>query len=127
MGRLRPEKAAIPAERARAPPNAIVNQLAILPDIEKRLEGFVRLGHGIVVFPGGAGTAEEILYLIGTLWVTVLFNIPRNDALAALPPSSPEAPERWSDYLRTWTVWNHVRTAGGLAATVVLMLGLAES
>ena len=67
------------------------------------------------------------LYLIGTLWVTVLFNIPRNDALAALPPSSPEAPERWSEYLRTWTVWNHVRTAGALAATVVLMLGLAQS
>ena len=52
---------------AAEPPNAIVNQLAILPDIEKRLEAFVRLGHGIVVFPGGAGTAEEILYLIGIL------------------------------------------------------------
>lgn len=48
-------------------PNAIVNQLVILPDIEKRLEAFVRLAHGIVVFPGGAGTAEEILYLIGML------------------------------------------------------------
>jgi predicted Rossmann-fold nucleotide-binding protein len=52
---------------AAEPPNAIVNQLAILPDIEKRLEAFVRLGHGIVVFPGGAGTAEEILYLLGIL------------------------------------------------------------
>jgi predicted Rossmann-fold nucleotide-binding protein len=52
---------------AAEPPNAIVNQLVILPDIEKRLEAFVRLGHGIVVFPGGAGTAEEILYLIGIL------------------------------------------------------------
>jgi predicted Rossmann-fold nucleotide-binding protein len=52
---------------AAEPPNAIVNQLAILPDIEKRLEAFVRLGHGIVVFPGGAGTAEEILYLVGIL------------------------------------------------------------
>ncbi len=52
---------------AAEPPNAIVNQLAILPDIEKRLEAFVRIGHGIVVFPGGAGTAEEILYLIGIL------------------------------------------------------------
>ena len=48
-------------------PNPIVNQLVILPDIEKRLEAFVRLGHGIVVFPGGAGTAEEILYLLGVL------------------------------------------------------------
>ena len=48
-------------------PNPIVNQLVIMPDIEKRLEAFVRLGHGIVVFPGGVGTAEEILYLLGVL------------------------------------------------------------
>jgi len=48
-------------------PNPIVNHLVIMPDIEKRLEAFVRLGHGIIVFPGGVGTAEEILYLIGIL------------------------------------------------------------
>ena len=42
-------------------------ELVILPDIEKRLEAFVRFGHGFVVFPGGAGTAEEILYLLGIL------------------------------------------------------------
>ncbi|MGC1458938.1 MAG: nucleotide 5'-monophosphate nucleosidase PpnN [Steroidobacteraceae bacterium] len=52
---------------AAEPPNPIVSQLVILPDIEKRLEAFVRMGHGIVVFPGGAGTAEEILYLTGLL------------------------------------------------------------
>jgi hypothetical protein len=52
---------------AAEPPNAIVNQLVIMPDIEKRLEAFVRLSHGIVVLPGGAGTAEEILYLLGVL------------------------------------------------------------
>jgi predicted Rossmann-fold nucleotide-binding protein len=48
-------------------PNPIVNKLIIMPDIEKRLEAFVRTGHGIVVFPGGAGTAEEILYVLGIL------------------------------------------------------------
>jgi predicted Rossmann-fold nucleotide-binding protein len=48
-------------------PNPIVNQLSIMPDIEKRLEAFVRIGHGIIVFPGGAGTAEEILYILGIL------------------------------------------------------------
>ena len=48
-------------------PNPIVNKLVIMPDIEKRLEAFVRIGHGIVVFPGGAGTAEEILYILGIL------------------------------------------------------------
>jgi hypothetical protein len=48
-------------------PNPIVNSLVIMPDIEKRLEAFVRAGHGIIVFPGGVGTAEEILYLLGIL------------------------------------------------------------
>ena len=48
-------------------PNPIVNELVVMPDIEKRLEAFVRLGHGMIVFPGGVGTAEEILYLIGIL------------------------------------------------------------
>lgn len=48
-------------------PNPIVNQLVIMPDIEKRLEAFVRFGHGIIVFPGGVGTCEEILYLLGLL------------------------------------------------------------
>lgn len=52
---------------AAEPPNPIVNQLVIMPDIEKRLEAFIRLGHGIVIFPGGVGTMEEILFLLGTL------------------------------------------------------------
>lgn len=52
---------------AAEPPNPIVNELVILPDIEKRLEAFVRVAHGIVIFPGGAGTAEELLYLLGIL------------------------------------------------------------
>ena len=48
-------------------PNPIVNDLVIMPDIEKRLEAFVRTGHGVVVFPGGVGTAEEILYMLGIM------------------------------------------------------------
>jgi predicted Rossmann-fold nucleotide-binding protein len=52
---------------ASEPPNPIVNELVIMPDIEKRLEAFVRTGHGVVIFPGGAGTMEELLYLLGIL------------------------------------------------------------
>ncbi len=48
-------------------PNPIVNSLVIMPDMEKRLEAFVRIAHGVVVFPGGVGTTEEILYLLGIL------------------------------------------------------------
>ena len=57
-------------------PNPIVNDLVIMPDIEKRLEAFVRTGHGIVVFPGGAGTAEELLYILGILLHPDNANIP---------------------------------------------------
>ena len=52
---------------AAEPPNPIVNNLVILPDIEKRLEAFVRVAHGLVVFPGPVGTAEEIFYILGIL------------------------------------------------------------
>ncbi|MBL1141473.1 MAG: LOG family protein [Proteobacteria bacterium] len=48
-------------------PNPMVNQLVIMPDIEKRLEAFVRCAHAVLVFPGGVGTTEEILYLLGIL------------------------------------------------------------
>lgn len=48
-------------------PNPIVNELLVMPDIEKRLEAFVRIGHAVVVFPGGVGTAEELLFLLGVL------------------------------------------------------------
>lgn len=71
-------------------PNAIVNELAIFPDIEKRLEAFVRLGHGIIIFPGGAGTMEEILYLLSILLDPINQNIPFPVALVA--------PESHRDY-----------------------------
>ncbi len=56
-----------PSIIAAEPPNAIVNELVIMPDIEKRLEAFVRMSHGIIIFPGGAGTAEELLYILGIM------------------------------------------------------------
>ncbi|OCG01662.1 nucleotide 5'-monophosphate nucleosidase PpnN [Gilliamella sp. wkB112] len=56
-----------PSIIAAEPPNALVNELIIMPDIEKRLEAFVRIAHGIIIFPGGPGTAEELLYILGIL------------------------------------------------------------
>jgi predicted Rossmann-fold nucleotide-binding protein len=56
-----------PSMIAAEAPNPLVNELVILPDMEKRLEAFVRIAHAIIVFPGGVGTAEEILYLLGIL------------------------------------------------------------
>jgi pyrimidine/purine-5'-nucleotide nucleosidase len=64
-------------------PNPIVNELVILPDIEKRLEAFVRVAHSIIVFPGGAGTAEEVLYLLSVLMDERNRDIPYSFILAA--------------------------------------------
>lgn len=58
-------------------------------------------------------------YLIGAFLVTMLFNVPRNDALAALQPDTAEAARVWAEYLSTWTLWNHVR---GIAATAAMGL-----
>lgn len=75
-------------------PNPIVNELVILPDIEKRLEAFVRVGHGIMIFPGGAGTAEEFLYLLGILLH------PENEGLPfPLILSGPESARPYFDQL----------------------------
>jgi hypothetical protein len=65
-----------------------VNELVILPDIEKRLEAFLRAGHGIVVFPGGVGTAEEILYLLGILLHPDNIDLPFPVVFTGLPENA---------------------------------------
>ena len=79
-------------------PNPIVNELVILPDIEKRLEAFVRAGHGVIVFPGGAGTAEEILYLLGVLLHPENAELPF-PVIFTGPPNSAEYFRRINDFI----------------------------
>ena len=66
----------------------------------------------------------SLLYFLGTFLVTIFFNVPRNNALAAVEDKSTEGAAIWEDYLVTWTKWNHVRTiaalAGGAAFTIAL-------
>ncbi|WP_136680906.1 nucleotide 5'-monophosphate nucleosidase PpnN [Neptunomonas sp. XY-337] len=88
-------------------PNPIVNELVTLPDIEKRLEAFVRLGHGIIVFPGGAGTAEEILYMLG-----ILLHPKNADVPYPLVFTGPQGSEAYFD-----TVDRFIRTTLGDEAT----------
>lgn len=65
------------------------------------------------------------LYLVGAFLVTVLFNVPMNDALASVAPEDPEAASLWADYLATWTAWNHVRTVAALAAAASLTISFS--
>ncbi len=66
----------------------------------------------------------SLLYLVGTIIVTIAFNVPRNDALAAADPQSDGGATLWAGYLNSWTAWNHVRTAAALAAAVLLTFAL---
>ncbi len=75
--------------------------------------------------PGAAWLlAGSLLYFAGTFVVTMMFNVPRNNALAAVDPASAAGASYWADYLTTWTAWNHVRTAAALAASALLTLAL---
>ncbi|MER9934856.1 anthrone oxygenase family protein [Mesorhizobium sp. M0088] len=60
--------------------------------------------------------AGSLLYLIGIVVVTMIFNVPLNDALAAVDPASSNGASLWSRYLNEWVMWNHVRTISGIAA-----------
>lgn len=67
------------------------------------------------------------LYLFGTVLVTMAFNVPRNDALAALNPAGTEAASLWAEYVSGWTAWNHVRTVAALAAATFLTVAFCLS
>ena len=64
----------------------------------------------------------SLLYLVVTFGVTILFNVPLNDALARVDPGSVEGAKLWAGYLSDWTMWNHIRTVGAIAAATVFTL-----
>ncbi|MFG3661948.1 DUF1772 domain-containing protein [Streptomyces sp. NPDC047706] len=64
------------------------------------------------------------LYLFGCFGVTVLANVPRNDALVKVAAGTAEAAAYWPTYVREWTAWNHVRTLAATGAVVAYVLAL---
>lgn len=66
----------------------------------------------------------SLLYLVGTFGVTMVCNVPLNDALAIAQPDSAEGASLWARYVTDWTLWNHVRTLAALAAAVLLTIAL---
>jgi uncharacterized membrane protein len=66
-----------------------------------------------------------VLYLVGTIGLTIVYHVPLNDALAIVDPTSADAAGRWGGYLEGWTRWNHVRTAAALAAAAAFTVRLA--
>jgi uncharacterized membrane protein len=70
--------------------------------------------------------AGGILYLITSLVVTLVFNIPLNDSLAAISANQPEGQAFWINYQNSWNWWNHVRTLGSLGSTVMFIFALVH-
>jgi uncharacterized membrane protein len=72
----------------------------------------------VYLLAGGA------LYLICSIGPTAVYHVPRNEALAKVEPCGADAENRWSRYLAGWTMWNHLRFAGALAAAGSLTIAL---
>jgi uncharacterized membrane protein len=83
-----------------------------------------------VVNRGRAGAgyllAGGLLYLVGTIGVTVAFHVPRNNALAVVDPASEAGAAMWARYVTSWTAGNHVRTAAAVAAAGVFVWALVK-
>ena len=77
--------------------------------------------------PGSACLlAGAVLYQAGTLFVTIAFNVPMNEALRNVSPTDPDGARLWARYVPGWTAWNHVRTAAALAAAASFTFALAQ-
>ena len=127
----------MPALKRLAPAQGVaamqsINILAVTPAFMTALFGTgaacLGLAAWTVISSDGRTTAlvlaGGVLYLIGTVGVTIACNVPLNNRLAKLHPQSAEAAGLWSRYLARWTAWNHVRTAAALAAAGALTIAL---
>jgi uncharacterized membrane protein len=68
----------------------------------------------------------SLFYLIGTVLVTMVFNVPLNEALAKVESSSAEGANLWARYLTDWTMWNHIRTLASLIAATLFAIALCD-
>ena len=109
-----------------------INVAVIRPSFLGTFFGTALLSLGSIVLAGlNSGESEAalllaaggVLYFVGTFLVTIVRNVPLNNVLESVNPTDANATEIWEDYLRRWTIWNHVRTAAALLATLGFALG----
>lgn len=111
-----------------------INVVVINPLFLGVFVGTAVLAAGCIVaafFPWGSPRsplliAAGMLYVVGSFFVTMAFNVPRNERLARLGSESPEAAAYWPTYLREWSRWNHVRTAASIASAACAAASLAN-
>jgi uncharacterized membrane protein len=68
----------------------------------------------------------SLIYVVGALVVTMVFNVPLNNELAAVTSSAGQGGAVWTRYLSDWTFWNSVRTAAPLLSMVLFIWGLIQ-
>ncbi|MBD9636952.1 DUF1772 domain-containing protein [Ensifer sp. ENS07] len=123
----------LPPEQGIAAMNAI-NVVIQNPIFLSAFMGTALLALALVVvafISGGEGrwwlAAGGIAYVVGVLLVTIVFNVPMNDALAAAAPGQ-AATDLWHErYLTDWVWWNHVRTWASIGALAFFVLGFART
>lgn len=76
----------------------------------------------MLLFAGGA-----VVYFVGTFVVTIFGNVPLNNQLAAVSATHSDASALWGEYLKQWTMWNHVRTLAAMLAALLYTLGLMHN
>ena len=123
----------LPAQQGIAAMQSI-NRVAVTPLFMTALFGTAVLCLGLavwtVVAPEGRRAALVVgagaLYLIGTIGVTIVANVPLNNRLEALRPEDGAAPHEWDRFVSRWTAWNHVRGITSLGAAALLTIALTE-
>jgi uncharacterized membrane protein len=111
-----------------------INERAVTPAFMTALFGTAVACLGLVGWaaiswgerPAALVIAGCVLYLVGTIGVTIACNVPLNDGLATLLPQGADAADRWNEYVTKWTAWNHVRTVAALAAAAMLTAALHD-
>jgi uncharacterized membrane protein len=85
------------------------------------MNGLVRRGE-----PGAmAMLASGLIYVAGMFLCTIVFNVPLNNALAAVDPANGAAAPVWARFLKDWTFWNHVRTISSAASSALYIAAIA--
>jgi uncharacterized membrane protein len=128
--------AVMPAFRRRPPDDSAATMQEINRTIVNPLFGGVFGGTALLClllivgspFSGRGGTVwvviGAVVYLVGSIGLTMVVNVPMNNRLDAADPASAEGSRIWSDYLSRWTAWNHGRALACVVATVALTVGL---
>ena len=106
-----------------------INQTILKPIFILVFFGTALLSLSLVVLGGSDAGAHwrqgaASLYVLGSIAITMVFNVPLNNRLAKVAPDSADGAALWAQYLNLWTRWNHERTIACTGATAGFIVGM---